>query len=109
MAIPDLINGCYEALGSLFILMSILRLHKDKKVRGVSIIGVAFFMSWGYWNLYYYPSLNQWWSFIGGLFIVISNTFWVGQMIYYSVLEKASEEKTQQLSWNEATDEYMRL
>jgi hypothetical protein len=63
MTYPDLINGLFEGCGALFISRSIYLLHRQKKVRGVSLIHVAFFMFWGWWNLYYYPHLNQWLSF----------------------------------------------
>ena len=52
-------------------------------VRGVSWMATTFFTSWGYWNLYYYPHLDQWWSFAGGVLIVVANTLWIGMMIYY--------------------------
>ena len=84
MSIPDVINGSYEFIGGVFILLNCYRLYKDKMIRGCSIISTAFFCSWGYWNLYYYPSLNQWWSFIGGILIVTGNTLWVWLAIYYS-------------------------
>jgi hypothetical protein len=35
------------------------------------------------WNLYYYPHLDQWWSFAGGLVIVAANVLWIGLMVYY--------------------------
>jgi uncharacterized membrane protein YfcA len=85
----DILNGSYELLGGFFILLHCLRLIKDKKVKGVSFISVIFFTSWGVWNLYYYPFLNQWWSFIGGLNIVLMNFFWIGLIIHY----KRKEEK----------------
>lgn len=84
----DIINGFYEFMGAPFILMSIIQLFKDKKVRGISWIHVAFFSSWGYWNLYYYPHLGQWVSFCGGICLVLTNTFWLIQMIYYLLKEK---------------------
>ncbi len=84
MSIPDAINGTYELLGGFFLLANCVRLIKDKEVRGVSIFAAAFFTSWGGWNLYYYPSLNQWCSFYGGLLIVTANTWWVSLAIYYS-------------------------
>ena len=88
MSYPDLINGIFEASGSLFILRSVFLLHKQKLVRGVSLIHVAFFMAWGWWNLYYYPHLGQWLSFSGGCLIVLTNSFWVGQIVYYLWKEK---------------------
>jgi hypothetical protein len=88
IAWPDAVNGVYEFMGAPFILMSILKLHRDKRVRGVSWIHVAFFSSWGYWNLFYYPHLNQWCSFFGGVCLVLANTFWLGQIIYYIYRER---------------------
>jgi hypothetical protein len=79
----DLINGSYEFLASPFMLLSIIKLYKDKQVKGISWVHVFYFTSWGYWNLYYYPHLNQKISFIGGIFVVIINTIWLLQIIYY--------------------------
>ena len=79
----DNINSSFEFFGGLFIMLSIIKLYKDKKVRGVSFIHVGYFAMWGYWNIYYYPHLNQWFSFVGGLIVTLINTFWLGQIIYY--------------------------
>ena len=43
----------------------------------------AFFTSWGVWNLYYYPTLHQWASFVGGIFLVLGNGTWVIMAAYY--------------------------
>lgn len=85
----DAVNACFEALAGLFIGLSVLRLHRDKLVRGVSPVAVGFFALWGCWNLYYYPSLGQWSSFAGGVLVVIANTVWVAQIVYYLLREKA--------------------
>lgn len=82
--VADFINGMFEMCGGFFILLHILKLYKDKKVRGVSIVATTFFASWGVWNLYYYPSLSQWWSFLGGCVIVVMNTAWILMMLYYN-------------------------
>jgi uncharacterized membrane protein YfcA len=79
----DIINGLFEVFASLFIFLNICKLYKDKQVKGVSIISVIFFTLWSIWNLWFYPSLEQWWSFIGGIGVMITNTFWVCQMVYY--------------------------
>jgi uncharacterized membrane protein YfcA len=89
MQIPDLINGCFEILGAPFVCLSIIKLLKDKKVRGVSWKHITFFTSWGFWNLFYYPHLNQWCSFLGGLGIVITNLIWLGLILHY--LRKKNE------------------
>lgn len=79
----DKINGLFELLGGVFVLMNVLKLYRDKKVRGVSSIAMVYFTLWGYWNIHYYPHLDQWFSFAGGLTIVAMNTLWIILMIYY--------------------------
>lgn len=81
---PDMINGLFEASGCVFIALSILKLRKEKLVRGVSWVHMSFFMVWGFWNLFYYPHLDQWISFWGGVGIVTANTLYVTQLIYYT-------------------------
>lgn len=84
MMLADCINGLYEAGGGFMNLLNVRALYKDKKVRGVKILPSMFFTSWGIWNLYYYPHLGQWLSFIGGLLIVLVNLLWVGLALYYT-------------------------
>ncbi|HET8688644.1 MAG TPA: hypothetical protein VFM18_18675 [Methanosarcina sp.] len=83
MNLPDLINGSFELFGGVFILNHCRVLYQDKKVAGVSILSTAFFFAWGVWNLYYYPHLEQWLSFVGGLSIASANLLWVYLLIYY--------------------------
>lgn len=79
----DIINGGFELVAGFLLWINVWRLYHDKKVRGVAILPTSFFAAWGYWNLYFYPSLNCWYSFIGGALVVLANTVWVGQMVYY--------------------------
>ena len=79
----DIINGLFECAGGLFIALHCWQLYIQKDVKGVSMTAFAFFAIWGYWNLYYYPSLNQIASFVGGCLVVVMNTFWVIMAIYY--------------------------
>lgn len=80
---PDLINGIFEALGAAFICLSIRRIFKDKKVAGVSVIHVAFFVAWGYWNVYYYHNLQQTFSWIAGVAVCTANTVWLAELVKY--------------------------
>lgn len=82
--LPDIINALFELFGGFFILNHCRVLWRDKEVKGVSIISTIFFTLWGLWNLYFYPSLGQWWSFVGGIMIVIANFIWVGLLIKFS-------------------------
>ena len=81
--LADFTNGMFEILGGLMILNHCRVVIKDKAVAGVSVLSTAFFTSWGFWNLYYYPSLDQWWSFAGGIAIAAANLLWVALLIKY--------------------------
>lgn len=83
MAWADCCNGAFEVLGTLFVALNIRRILRDKSISGVSILPTAFFAAWGYWNMYYYPSLGQWMSFIGGIGVAVCNTTWVVLACYY--------------------------
>ena len=80
---PDFVNGGFELLAAVAVWNHCRVLWKDKLVRGVSILSTVFFSSWGWWNLYYYPHLDQWASFVGGLFITTGNLMWLTLMFRY--------------------------
>lgn len=86
---PDVFNGVLQVCGAGFVVISIVKLNGDRLVRGVSWLHVGFFTVWGYWNLFYFPHLGQWVSFAGALVIVLANTIWMGQLIYWSWRERA--------------------
>jgi hypothetical protein len=96
MSIADLINGAFELFGGVAIWLNVKQILKDKEIKGVNWLTTAFFTSWGYWNLYYYPSLDQWASFWGGTLIVTGNTAWVWLAYKYKYgKKKESMEATQ--------------
>lgn len=82
--LPDHINGLFEFAGGALLLKNVRALIRDKKISGISWLPVLFFSTWGLWNLYYYPSLGQWWSFTGGLFVCSANWLWLILLAYYS-------------------------
>lgn len=88
----DLINGLFELAGAVLIFNHARVLLKDKMVRGVSVLSTAVFTAWGFWNLYYYPSLGQWWSFAGGVAIVVANSVWLSLMWKYRRNRQSSPE-----------------
>ena len=79
----DLINGLFEFIGGLFCCLSCRRLILDRQWRGMSWVPCVFFTSWGYWNLYFYPSVGCWYSFAGGAFLVTVNTFYCFLLYMY--------------------------
>lgn len=84
MQLPDLVNGSFELVGGFFLWKNVRQLLKDKEVKGVHWGPTMFFFLWGLWNLFYYPHLDQWFSFVGGLNIVVANGMWVYLMMKYT-------------------------
>ena len=87
MTLPDLINGSFELAGGAMQCLNIRQLMRDKKVRGVNWSVTAFFAAWGLWNCYFYPHLDQWASFTGGITVTTTNLIWVALAVHYSRLE----------------------
>jgi hypothetical protein len=79
----DIFNGIFEFGGALLTCLSIRRLLIDRAVAGVSWLPTAFFTAWGFWNLYYYPSLGQMFSFAGGAALVLANAVNVGLLLRF--------------------------
>jgi len=84
MQIPDLINGNFEFIAGILLWLNVFRVYRDKQIQGIHIFPTAFFALWGFWNLFYYPHLGQWLSFVGGIMVVVPNTIWVSLAVYYT-------------------------
>ena len=91
MSWADTVNGSYEMIGGIFMLANCAKVYKDKQVKGISLASAAFFCSWGYWNIYYYPSLHQWMSTLGAILMTLFNTIWIAMAIYYTRRNKKHE------------------
>lgn len=87
----DMMNGWFESIGGLMVLNNCRVLYKQKIVRGVSLISTAVFMSWGFYNPFYYAHLHQWLSFSGGMIIVSGNLLWLYLALYYKKLENTTK------------------
>lgn len=84
MQLPDLINAVFEFGIGLLGWTNVRALMRDKHVKGTNWMVQFWVTAWGAFNLYYYPHLNQWLSFVGGLSIFGANTTWVGLYAYYT-------------------------
>ena len=87
----DIINGIFEIVGGILNWINVLKLYKDKQIKGVYYPAWIFFAAWGMWNIWYYSSLGQWFSFTGGLVIVSANVAWVIMAIYFMNKYKKGE------------------
>ncbi len=79
----DIANAVFELGGACLLWINVKKLQADKQVRGVFWPVTGFFGVWGLWNLYYYPSLDQWASFAAGIVLVSANIVWVCLAIHY--------------------------
>lgn len=83
MVSNDAINGSFELVGAYFNSRSVAAIRRDRIVTGVCWTPWAWFSAWGVWNLFYYPSLDQFYSFLGGLVMVGVNLIWLYHVWYY--------------------------
>ena len=79
----DLYNGLFEMISGIFATTNIYRIVKDKQVRGISVLPMAFFTMWGIFNWWFYPHNDLWFSFFGGLLMSTVNLIWVALFFYY--------------------------
>ena len=86
--IQDYTNSVFEILAGFFVLLNCREVIKDKSVKGVNVVSIMFFTIWGIWNLYYYPFLEQWMSFVGGLFVTSANAAWIILILIYKRKEE---------------------
>ena len=80
---PDMINGSFEFVGGLSIFNHCRVVLEHKEVKGVSVLSTIFFLSWSVWNVFFFPHMELWFSFYGGLFMLAANVLWVGLLIKY--------------------------
>ena len=84
----DTINGMFEMIAGCLLWLNVRQIYKDKCVAGYNISTAIFFCAWGFWNIIYYPHLGQFWSFVGGINVVIPNTIWTVMMLRYKYCKK---------------------
>lgn len=87
----DFINGAFEALGACFLFLNVLKLWQDKEIKGIDWKAVAFFFTWGLWNLWFYPAQGLVWSFLGGVLICLMNSLWLGLVCYYWLARRKAD------------------
>lgn len=83
MMFNDTVNGAFELVGGVLTWLNVKQLLHDKEVKGFCWKVQLFFTSWCFWNLYYYPSLHQWLSFVGGAFLGAGSVTWAILAAYY--------------------------
>ncbi len=93
---PDMVNGLFEVIGGTLLFLNAWRIHKDKVVKGVSLLPCLFFTAWGYWNMYFYPAMDAWYSLYGGVVVASANTVWISMVIHYKLYPAKIQEAPRQ-------------
>jgi hypothetical protein len=86
--LSDMTMGLIQVAGAGFLGVSVLQLFRRKYVGGVSAVTVSFWVAWGLWDLYYWPSLGQWWAFGGAVVVTMMNMLYVGLIVLYNYRER---------------------
>jgi len=79
----DMINAAFEFGGFLAVVPSIMAVLRDKRVRGVSLLTPLFFTAWGFWNIIYYPHLDQIWSAWAAVLLSVTNALYLTLLFHY--------------------------
>lgn len=80
---PDQINAVFETAGALLTWMNVRQVWKDRGYAGVYLPAIILFTSWGFWNLWYYRHLSQWWSVAATVVMVSANVSWTALMLKF--------------------------
>lgn len=80
---PDHINALFEFGGACAIALSVRRIARDKTIKGMHWAPIAFFTSWGIFNIFYYPAIDQIWSFRAGMLVTMVNLVYLSAIVRY--------------------------
>lgn len=73
----DTVNSIFEFVSAGVIWLSVWQIWKDKGSKGIHWAQAVFFSLESVWNLHYYRSLGQSYSFIAGILVCLGNIAWV--------------------------------
>lgn len=80
---PDLVNGLFELGGAAVIASQIVVVLRDQRVEGVRWWMPFFFWCWTVWNIPYYASLGQWWSWAAAWLVVATHSVYAGLLWWF--------------------------
>lgn len=84
----DIISAMFESVGAVASWLNVRAYLKDREVKGVVWSMAFFWVAWGIWNLYFYPSLNQWFSFYAGIVLCLGNLVWLCLIVFDKIIKK---------------------
>ena len=89
-SIYDQINSAFVLMAALFYVLNLLKLMKDKEIKGISKISIGFFSLWNVWTLFFFIKVSEYWWTIGAYVLVaILNVAYITLMIKYGLKKDA--------------------
>lgn len=79
----DLTNGLFELFSACLGIFNIHQIYKDEEVKGVSVVPMVFFTLWGFWNIFYYSYMGQYYSTSGAGAMLAVNLIYLSLVIKY--------------------------
>jgi len=81
------VNALFELGAAFMVALSAYKCYLNKSAFGASPWTTGFFACWGFWNLWYYPQVGDWFSFGAGVAVCLANLSWTSLLVYYSMKE----------------------
>lgn len=80
----DQINSGFIFVAGIFYVLNLLKLIKDKDIKGISKLSIVFFSIWNIWTLFFFLMVTEFWWTIGAYIIVtVLNVVYIILMIKY--------------------------
>lgn len=73
----DLINSLFQAGAIFFLCLNIRQIVIHSELKGVSIFMIVYFTVWGYWGIFMFYTLHQFWSMVTNIGIATAYTIWL--------------------------------
>lgn len=79
----DLVNAGLELAGAAFVALNAYDIQRKRAVAGQSFWSCAFFLTWGLWNLIFYPFVGAHLSAIAGAAVVLANVWLIANVMRF--------------------------
>ena len=80
----DQIISGFIFVAGIFYVLNLLKLIKDKDIKGISKLSIVFFSIWNIWTLFFFLMVTEFWWTIGAYIIVtVLNVVYIILMIKY--------------------------
>ena len=84
MSWQDSVNAGFELSCAILLWINVRTLYKDKQIKGIALSPNFLYLAAGVWDLYYYPFLGQWMSFVACLVYTAGFGLWLGMAVWYT-------------------------